>query len=262
MNISKINDTKQTIGFFATTIAWAFMNIANAIYIVIEDGKATDSGVIIFWSGLFIFLTWVLFLIWPIEKLNHSGRIFKTIIFIPLSILYAGIAYAIIVGSLFQSFELVLMFFPQALLVGFIFGLAYINLIKSKKVVDLLFGKPIIKMGFFLSPLLFLGLFLYLFPLVAPNIAYRFVPDAIRDNIVAKTIPKYSVGDEIEPLKKDLPGYLAHIKNGKGNMFATMEDFAFVLQVNCGKIIRLEYGKNQSEFDGTVYGKMTEKPCP
>jgi hypothetical protein len=262
MNISKINNVKQTIGFFATTIAWALMNIVNAIYIVIEDGKATDSGVIIFWSGLFIFLTWVVFLIWPINKLNHNGRIFKPIIFITLSIIYAGIAYSIIVGSLFQSFELILMFLPQALFVGFIFGLSYLSLIKSKKVVDLMFEKPLTKLLFFLSPVFFLGFFLYLFPMIAPNIAYRFVPDGIRDKIIARTIPKYNVGDDIESLKNELPGYLAHIENGKGNMFATMEDFAFVLQVNCGKIIRLEYGKNQSEFDGTVYGKMTEKPCP
>ncbi len=37
-------------------------------------------------------------------------------------------------------------------------------------------------------------------------------------------------------------------------MSATMEDFAFVLQVNCNKIIRLEYGKTQLDFDGKIYG--------
>jgi hypothetical protein len=79
---------------------------------------------------------------------------------------------------------------------------------------------------------------------------------------VARTIPKFKVGDEIEPLKKALPGYLDHIENGSGNMSAMMENFAFVIQVNCGKIIRLEYGKSQFDIDGTIYGKLQENPCP
>jgi hypothetical protein len=88
------------------------------------------------------------------------------------------------------------------------------------------------------------------------------MPDEIRDKIVVGTIPKYKVGDDFEPLKNSLPGYLDHINNGSGNMAATMENFAFVLQVYCGKIIRLEYGKNQYDFDNTIYGKLHEKPCP
>jgi hypothetical protein len=262
MNIRKVNDVRQTIGFFAITLAWIVMNIANAIYIVIEDGKADDSGVIIFWSGIFIFITWIVFIIFPINKLKFESKILKPIIFSFISTIYAGFAFSIIVGLTFQSIELVLMFLPQALVTGFVFGFTFSNLIKSNKIVKVLYQKPISKALFFLSPAFFLGFFLYLVPLIAPNIAYRFMPDVIRDGIIARTIPKYQIGDDIEPLKNDLPGYLEHIKNGKGNMFATMDGFAFVLQVNCGKIIRLEYGKDQSEFDDTVYGKMTEMPCP
>lgn len=88
------------------------------------------------------------------------------------------------------------------------------------------------------------------------------MPDQIKDEIIAKTIPKYKVGDDFEPLKKSLPGYLDHIENGSGTMSASMKNFAFVLQVNCDKIIRLEYGKNPSDFDNTIYGKLQEKPCP
>jgi hypothetical protein len=63
-------------------------------------------------------------------------------------------------------------------------------------------------------------------------------------------------------LKNALPGYFDHIQDGKGNMMGSMEGFAFVLQVNCGKIIRLEYGKSSSDFDSTIYGKLQEQPCP
>jgi hypothetical protein len=45
-------------------------------------------------------------------------------------------------------------------------------------------------------------------------------------------------------------------------MSASMGSFAFVLQVNCGKIIRLEYGKNPMDFDNTIYGKVQDQPCP
>ena len=88
------------------------------------------------------------------------------------------------------------------------------------------------------------------------------MPDEIRYKIVARTIPKYKVGDDFEPLKSALPGYLDDIDNGSGNMSASMENFAFVLQVNCDKIIRLEYGKDPSDFDNTIYGKLQEKPYP
>jgi len=88
------------------------------------------------------------------------------------------------------------------------------------------------------------------------------MPDEIRDRIIRQTIPKFKVGDNFKPLKKSLPGYLDNINDGSGNMMATMENFAFVLQVNSDKIIRLEYGKNQNEIDGTIYGKLQEQSCP
>ena len=262
MTTQKINNVKQTIGFFSMTIAWTLMNILNSIYLVSEDGKADDSGVIIFWSGLFITIAWAIFIIWPLSRLDHSKKLFKPQIFTPVSIVYATLTYSIIVGGIFRSFELVTMFLPQAILAGLFFGLAYSLLINHEKLIDLLNQKPITKTVFFLSPAIILGFFLWFLPLVAPNLVYRFMTDEIRQRIVARTIPKYKVGDEIEPLKKALPGYLDHIENGSGNMSASMENFAFVIQVNCGKIIRLEYGQSQFDIDGTIYGKLQEKPCP
>ncbi|WP_203296775.1 hypothetical protein [Luteirhabdus pelagi] len=258
----KFNDIKQTIGFFAISIAWAAMNFANAIYIAIVDGKATDSGVIIFWSGIFILVSWIIFLIWPIAKIKSDSKLLKTKLFIPLAIIYAAIAYAVIIGSMFQSFELLLIFLPQALFVGLIFGIVFIGLINSKRIADFLYKKPLTKTLFFFSPVILISLFLYIIPMIAPSLVFRFVPNPVRTKIIANTIPKYKVGDDVEQLKNELPGYLAHIKNGSGNMFATMENFAFVLQANCGKIVRLEYSENHLDFDNTIYGSISEKPCP
>lgn len=262
MTTQKINNVKQTIGFFSMTIAWTLMNIINSIYLVSEDERADDSGVIIFWSGLFIIIAWAVFIIWPLSRLDHSKKLFKPQIFTLVSTVYGVLTYSIIVGGIFRSFELVIMFLPQAILVGLFFGLSYSLLIKNQKLIGLLNQRPLTKTIFFLSPIIILGFFLWFLPLVAPSLVYRYMTDEVRQKIVTKTIPKFKVGDEIEPLKNALPGYLDHIQNGSGNMSATMEDFAFVIQVNCGKIIRLEYGQSQFDIDGTIYGKLQEKPCP
>ena len=262
MTTLKINSVKQTLGFFSLTIAWGLMNLLYSIYLASRDGKADDIGVVIFWSGLFIIIAWAIFLIYPLNKLDHSRKLFKPTIFPFIAAVYGALTYSIIVGGLFRSFDLVVMFMPLALLTGLIFGLSYSILIRSDRLVDFLIKRPISKIVFFLLPALLLFLFLWVMPRVAPSLMFRFMPDEIRDKIVARTIPKYKVGDDFEPLKNSLPGYLDHIDNGSGNMSASMGEFSFVLQVNCDKIIRLEYGKNSSDFDNTIYGKLQDQPCP
>lgn len=262
MTTIKINKVKQTLGFFSMTIAWSLINFLYSIYLTWKDGKADDIGVVIFWSGLFIAIAWAIFIIYPLHKLDHSKQIFKSTIFPFITTFYGGLTYSIIVGGLFQSIELVMMFLPLALLTGLIFGLAYSLFIKSNRLIDFLNRRPIFKVAFILYPAIILFFFLWMLPMIAPSLVFRYMPDQIQDKIIARTIPKFKVGDDIESLKNSLPGYLDNIENGKGNMMASMEDFAFVLQVNCGKIIRLEYGKNPSDFDNTIYGKLEEKPCP
>jgi hypothetical protein len=261
MKTHKLNRLKQTFGFFSMTVAWTLMNLANSIYTAWTDGKADDSGVIIFWSGLFITIAWAVFITYPVNRLDHTRQIFKPYIFPFITAIYAMLTYSVIVGGLFRSLDLVIMFMPLALLTGFIFGFSYSQLIRSAKLIDFLFARPILKVFFFLSPLFILLFFLWFLPTFAPSLVFRYMPDEIRDKIVERTIPKFKVGDEFEPLKNALSGYLDHIDNGKGNMSATMENFAFVLQVNCDKIIRLEYGNDQYDFDGTIYGKLQENPC-
>jgi len=262
MTIIKINRVKQTLGFFSMAIAWSLMNFFYSVYLVLKDGKADDIGVVIFWSGLFITVAWAIFIIYPLQKLDHSGQIFKPTIFPLITTVYGALTYSIIIGGLFQSIELVMMFLPLALLTGLIFGLTYSLFIRSNKLVDFLNKRPIFKVIFILYPAIILFFFLWVLPMLTPSLVFRYMPDQIQDKIIARTIPKFKVGDDIEPLKNSLPGYLDHIQNGKGNMMASMEDFAFVLQVNCGKIIRLEYGKNPSDFDNTIYGKLEDQPCP
>jgi len=84
------------------------------------------------------------------------------------------------------------------------------------------------------------------------------MPDEIQYKIIERTIPKFKVGDDFEPLREALPGYF---DNSNGNRAATLSDFAYVIQVNCGKIIRLQYSKDR-EIEMTIYGRLNEKPCP
>ena len=242
-------------------IAWALTSIFYSIYLVSRDGKADDSGVVMYWSGLFITIAWAIFIIYPINRLDHSRQIFKPK-FLPLiTTVYGALTFTILVGRIFRSLDLVIMFLPLAAFIGLFFGLAYSLLIKSDKLVDLLFKRPSVKIIFFLSPAIFLFIYLWLLPTIAPATMFRFTTDEVRTKIIRQTIPKFKVVDNIEPLKNSLPGYLDHITNGKGNMSASMEAFAFVIQVNCGIIIRLEYGNDQKDFDGNIYGKLEEQPC-
>jgi len=259
MKTQKINRVKQTFGFLSTTIAWILMNLLHSVHLVWSDGKAGESGVIIFWSGLFITIAWAFFIIFPLSKLDHSRQIFKPQIFSFITSLYGALTYSIIVGGLFRSIDLVVAYIPLALLTGLIFGISYSLLIRADKLIDLLIRRPFGKIIFFLSPAILLFFFLWFLPTIAPSLFFRYMPDQIRNKIVARTIPKYKVGDDFETLKNSLPGYF---DNGNGNMSATMPNFAFVLQVNCDKIIRLEYGKYLSDFDNTIYGKLQDKPCP
>src|SRR5688500_11809864 len=136
MTTQKINSVKQTLGFFSMTIAWTLMNFLHSIYLAWTDGKADDSGVIIFWSGLFVTIAWAIFIIYPLSRLDHSREIFKPQIFPFLAALYGALTYSIIVGGLFRDHDLVIIFMPLALLTGLIFGISYSLLIRSDKLID------------------------------------------------------------------------------------------------------------------------------
>lgn len=244
------------------TIAWTLMNFFHAIYLASVHGKATDSEVVIFWSGLFITIAWAVFIIYPLRKLDHSRQLFRPTIFPFATAVYGVIAYSTIVGGLFRSLSLVIMFMPLAALTGFFFGIVYSLLIRSDTIVDLLYNKPCAKILFFFSPALILLFFLWLLPTLAPSLVFRYATDQVRNKIIRQTIPKFKVGDDFEPLRNALPGYFDHIDNRSGGLLVTTEDFAFVLEINCNKIVRLEYGNSLLDINGTFYGASQEKPCP
>ncbi len=70
--------------------------------------KATDSGVVLTWSGIFIYVAWAIFIIYPLNKFDHNRPIFKRHVFPFFTAGYAGLVYAILVGGLFRDFDFAL----------------------------------------------------------------------------------------------------------------------------------------------------------
>ncbi|RZK38666.1 MAG: hypothetical protein EOO90_21455 [Pedobacter sp.] len=68
------------------------------------------------------------------------------------------------------------------------------------------------------------------------------------------------VGDDFEDLRNSLPSYFDYI-GVSGNTAQTMEHFAFVLQVQCGKIIRLEWARDR-KLKLEIDGKLHDRQCP
>lgn len=203
----KIKHINQTLGFFSITVGWILTNLLYSIYLGWTYRIATDSGVALSWSGLFIYMAWAIFIIYPINKLDHNKRIFKRPVFPFVTTVYAGLVYVILVGGLFRDYEFVIMFMPLALSIGLIFGLTYSTLIANDRIINLLNDKPAIKLISFLSPVFFLIFFLWLLPTIMPSVVYRYMPNYIQDKIFVNTIVKYKVGDSFEKLKNEVPGY-------------------------------------------------------
>ena len=63
----------------------------------------------------------------------------------------------------------------------------------------------------------------------------------MRHEILKSTIPKFKVGDDLSELQKVLPGEF-EFEDCYGNRGAMLEDFQYVIEVNCCKIVRIEYG--------------------
>lgn len=214
MTTDKIKNINQTLGFFSITVGWTLTNLLHSIYLGWTYGKATDSGVVLSWSGIFVYIAWAIFIIYPLNKLDHNKALFRQQIFPFLTAGYAGLAYTILVGGLFRDFDLVIMFMPLALSIGLFFGLTYSALITSDRIVRLLNDKPVFKLVSFLSPVLILTFFLWLLPALFPSLVYRYMPDDIRDKIFVKTIVKYKAGDSFEKLRSEVPGHFDAWGNG------------------------------------------------
>ena len=106
-------------------------------------------------------------------------------------------------------------------------------------------------------PIAFLFIYLFAFPKLLPSFAFNAVPQYVRHKIIKKTIPQFKVGDELTDLQRALPGEF-EFEDCSGNRGAILADFQYVVEVNCCKIVRIEFGPRQKT--GYTMGGP-KKPC-
>jgi hypothetical protein len=239
----KVNSNNS---FIAIIAAWLIMNIGFAIITAIQYGKANDSGVILFWSGIYIVLSWVLFLWLPtviFKRIKFGKLIYYAA---PIMAIYAGIVYTLLLGKTFQFSETYRLFLPYSILTGFVYGILVTILNRKKEVKKMLWiSVPVISIIFY-----------FIFPQLFPKQALRFMPDEIQDKIVSRIVPKLKVGDEyslnlsrspsLNSYKKSKSGIWAinQQKTGKdhnSSLSASNKYISYELEVRNGIITKLNY---------------------
>lgn len=256
MIVPELKRVKTFLGFLSMMVAWSLMNIFYMLFEVLKNGKTSDPSVLFFWSFIYIVFAWLIFLLIPLKKLDPNGKLFSPLVFIFISTLYGTLVSVLLNLLLFQSTETISFLLPLGSLTGFFFGLTYSLLIRSNKLIYLLDRKPGLKIIAFLYPIMISLLIFYLFPKYAPQTAFRFMPSEIRESIVAETIPKFNVGDSLERLKAQLPGYFEGFDDGNGALSFNSHHFSFVIQVHCNKIVRLEYIHGSRSFDASIHSDL------
>ncbi|HEY4289173.1 MAG TPA: hypothetical protein VGN00_18855 [Puia sp.] len=240
-NHSRNKISKQTLGFFSISVAWTTTMVICSIYQVIRFGKTQDIMMIVCWSGLFAFMGWAIFIIFPLARLDHSRKIFRIQIFPFVTTAYGVAVYSLFLLVLFRSVDLVIMFIVWAVLIGLIFGLVYSLLISSDKLTALLSKIPFLKILSPLSPLLLVGFFWCLLPGVFPNLVFRFMPEQIQQKIAAHTLSKFKKGDRFSTLNHLIPGYLENdVATGDGSFWSTNGLFDLKLEVQHDTIQAIE----------------------
>jgi hypothetical protein len=243
----------KKISFLSLTFGWIGLIITHAIgsNISFENASDGDTGVIIFWASFFLLIFYCLFILIPKKKIVKLAEKLNLAAFTILTALYGLTGFIALIGWLFINSEFLWIFldaFIGAVIFGFSFHILW-NRYKERFRQNHIY--PILSL-----PLIFLFIYLFAYPKLFPSHAYKFVPDYIREDIIIRTIPKFKVGDNIALLQKALPGEFV-FDNCRGGRTSYLEGFQFVIEVNCCKIVRLEYGIRQK----SGYTSGPPRPC-
>lgn len=235
------------IGLIITHIVWSVINH--------KDASGGDTGLIIFWSGLFSLLFYLLFIILPQKIIKKQLELRNLIEFSLGSAFYSLIGFVILIGWLFLQTDFYGVFI-DAFVAGLIFGITF-WLIWHKK--GLNFDSIGLRTVGFLIPILFLIIYLKLFPMLFPKFAYNHVPQSIQNEIEIKTLSNVKIGDSIEVIKQRLPGFIGY-DACKGARAGQYEKYEFRLQWNCCKVVDVEVGEI-GMIDGVIGGGILNEPC-
>jgi hypothetical protein len=104
MSLSSKKIPKQTLGFFSLSVAWTATMIICSVYQVIRYGKTQDIMMIVCWSGLFFFVGWAIFIVFPLSKLDHSRKIFQAQPFPFVTAAYGVAVYSLFLIGVFATY--------------------------------------------------------------------------------------------------------------------------------------------------------------
>ena len=241
--------------FLSLTLGWIGLIITHIIWsnLRYENASGGDTGVVLFWASFFLLIFYGLFILIPQKRIVKLTEKLTLTSFTLLSGIYALIGFTILIGWGFLMSDNFYGVFLDAFVYGLIFGLTF-HLIWNKKRNEL---KQIHLIPILTLPIFFLFIYLFAFPKLFPSIAYNAVPQYVRHDILKNTIPKFKVGDDLSELQKALPGEF-EFENCYGNRGASLENFQYVIEVNCCKIVRIEFGARDN-VGYTMGGKR--KPC-
>jgi len=237
---------KSSDKFIAIIASWLIMNVAYALITALQYGKTNDSGIILFWSGIYVILSWVIFL-WLPTLIFRKIKFGKAIILAgPILAIYAGIIFTLLLGKTFQYSETYTFYLPYAMLTGLVYGIL-LTLLNHRKELSLILWMSVLIMSIS---------FYFIFPLLLPSQALRFMPDKIQDKIVSRIVPKLKVGNKYNPYLTREPslnsnkGSTSEIlkikhqnrdKNYKSSLSASNEYISYELEVENGIITKLSY---------------------
>lgn len=246
-SISFVSMSIGWIGLIITHIGWSVLNYKNA--------SAGDTGVIIFWSGLFSLLFYLLFIVFPQNFIRKQLEERSLIEFSIGSAFYSLFGFTILIGWGFLLTDFYGVFI-DAFVAGLTFGITFwLIWNKNGSYFDSIGSRTI---GY-LIPCIFLIIYLKLFPLIFPSFAYNYVPRSIKNKIEIKTLSNIKIGDSIEDIKSKLPGFLRY-DDCRGSRAGQYEKYDFRLQWNCCKIVDVEVGK-RGMVEMTIGGRIVNEPC-
>ena len=242
------------ISFLSLSLGWISLLITHIIWSNIKFGNAAggDTGVILFWASFFLIIFYAFFILLPQRSIVKLTEKLDIISFTLLSGVYALAGFIILIGWIFLKSDFTGVFM-DALVCGLIFGNTFHRLWNGKRnCFQQAHWIPIL-----ILPFAFLFIYLSAFPKVFPSLAYNAVPQYVRHDILKETIPKFQIGDELAELQKALPGEF-QFEDCSGSRGGMLDDFQYVVEVNCCKIVRIEFGPRQST--GYIMGGP-KKPC-
>ncbi len=220
-----------------------------------NDASGGDTGVIIFWSGLFSLLFYLLFVILPKKFIKRQIEQRRLLEFSIGSAFYSLIGFIILIGWGFLNSDFYGVFL-DAFIAGLIFGGTFWWIWNKK---EERFKSTLSKIFGYSIPFLFLAIYLKIFPNLFPKYAYNHVPQSIQNEIEIQTLSKVKIGDSIEDIKNQLPGFIGY-EECKGSRAGQYEKYEFRLQWNCCKVVDIEVGE-RGMIDGTIGGEIVNKPC-